>query len=86
MKPGSKRDTKGVEEARRSLPAILEAAARGKTTIITRHGNAIAAVVPVSVAKAAAPASLLSLAGSGKGLWGRDSTKDLDRLRGEWSR
>jgi antitoxin (DNA-binding transcriptional repressor) of toxin-antitoxin stability system len=86
MRSDTKRNIKGVEEARKTLPAILEAAARGQTTIITRHGNAIAAVVPVEAARPANARSLLSLAGTGKGMWGRDSTKGVARLREEWNR
>ncbi|HZZ91229.1 MAG TPA: type II toxin-antitoxin system Phd/YefM family antitoxin [Usitatibacter sp.] len=86
MKSRSNRSVKGVEEARKTLPAILEAAAQGRTTIITRHGNAVAAVVPVRAARTPRKASLLSLAGSGKGLWGADGVKGVARLREEWSR
>jgi antitoxin (DNA-binding transcriptional repressor) of toxin-antitoxin stability system len=86
MSSHSKRSVKGVEEARKTLPAILEAAAQGRATIITRHGNAIAAVVPVKAARSARTASLLSLAGTGKGMWGRDSARGVARLREEWNR
>jgi antitoxin (DNA-binding transcriptional repressor) of toxin-antitoxin stability system len=86
MKSSRKIDTKGVEEARKALPAILDAAAQGRTTIITRRGSAVAAVVPAKAATAMRPASLLSLAGSGKGLWGRDPSTTISRLRDEWSR
>jgi prevent-host-death family protein len=77
---------KGVEEARREFPAILDAAAQGGTTIITRRGVAVAAVVPARVAARARPLSLLSLAGSGKGLWGPRPSKTIARLRDEWTR
>ncbi len=86
MKPDSKPSVRGVEEARKTLPAILDAAAQGRTTIITRHGSAIAAVVPVKAARPAGTASLLSLAGTGKGMWGSDSARNIARLRDEWSR
>lgn len=78
---------KGVENARSQLPALLAEAEKGRTTIITRHGRSIAAIVPVGRA-AGAPRqkSLVGLAGSGKGLWGKDSSKTLRRLRDEWSR
>lgn len=76
---------KGVEEARRAFPSILDAAAGGATTIITRRGVAVAAVVPASAAARARPISLLSLAGSGKGLWG-EPTKAVARMRDEWTR
>ena len=82
MKGSRKIDTKGVEEARNSLPAILDAAAQGHITIITRRGSAVAAVVPAS--GAAKPTGLLTLAGTGKGLWGRNSTAAVARLREEW--
>lgn len=75
---------KGVEQARSQLPALLAEAEKGRTTVITRHGRSIAAIVPV--AQAQPQKSLTRLAGSGKGLWGRDSTKTLRRLRDEWSR
>ena len=78
--------TKGVEEARREFPAILDAAARGGTTIITRRGVAVAAVVPAGAAARALPLSLLSLAGTGKGLWGAEPAKAVARMRDEWTR
>jgi prevent-host-death family protein len=78
---------KGVEEARNQLPALLAEAERGRSTIITRHGRAVAAIVPADQLKRAArQISPLSLAGSGKGLWGRDSRKTLRKLRDEWDR
>jgi prevent-host-death family protein len=86
MKPSSKPDIKGAEEARQQLPAILAAAAAGQTTVITRHGREIAAVVPVLAIRSARPVSLLALAGSGRHLWGADSRKAIADLRDEWSR
>jgi prevent-host-death family protein len=78
---------KGVEDARNQLPALLAEAQRGRSTIITRHGRAVAAIVPIDQLKSAArQISPLSLAGSGKGLWGRDSRKTLRKLRDEWDR
>jgi antitoxin (DNA-binding transcriptional repressor) of toxin-antitoxin stability system len=79
-------NTKGVEEARRAFPALLDAAARGVTTIITRRGIAVAAIVPAGTATQVRPISLMSLAGSGKGLWGPDSAKTIARMRDEWTR
>ncbi len=38
---------KGAEEARNQLPDLLEAAERGKSTIITRHGRPVAVLVPI---------------------------------------
>jgi prevent-host-death family protein len=78
---------KGVEDARRQLPALLAEAEKGRTTIVTRRGRSIAAIVPIDHASAGQrQKSLLSLAGTGKGLWGRDSSKTVRRLRDEWSR
>jgi prevent-host-death family protein len=78
---------KGVEDARRELPALLAEAEKGRTTIVTRHGRSIAAIVPIDRASARQEQkSLLPLAGSGTGLWGGASSKTLQRLREEWSR
>lgn len=78
-------DVKGAEEARQQLPAILAAAAAGHTTLITRHGREIAAIVPIEQARRLGPASLLTLAGSAPGLWGADSRRTVDALRDEWT-
>ncbi len=86
MKQTTKQTSKGAEEARQQLPSILAAAGEGRTTIITRHGRAVAAVVPASAAKSRRPSSLLALAGTGKGMWGRDSVKAIAKLRDEWNR
>lgn len=76
---------KGAEEARNQLPALLAEAEKGRTTIITRHGRSIAALVPLRTLARSSQRSLLPLAGSGKGLWGKDSRRTLRRLRNEWS-
>lgn len=83
----SRPNRKGVEDARSQLPALLAEAEKGRTTIITRRGRSIAAIVPLERA-AAGPRqkSLAGLAGSGKGLWGKDSAGTLRGLRDEWSR
>lgn len=86
MKVSDKPSSSGAEQARQQLPSILAAAAAGRTTLITRHGKPIAAVVPAAEAKRAKPASLLALAGSGRGLWGKDTGKAIARLRDEWNR
>ena len=78
---------KGAEEARNQLPDLLEAAERGQSTIITKHGRPVAALVPMEAFTATArQQSLLPLKGSGRGLWGKDSTATLRKLRAEWSR
>lgn len=76
--------TLGAEEARQQLPAVLSAAAAGRTTIITRHGKAIAAVVPIAQASGSG-ISLAALAGTGRGFWGKDSRRHVRMLRDEWT-
>jgi prevent-host-death family protein len=79
--------TKGAEEARKQLPALVAAAAEGRTTIITRHGRAVAAVVPAeSISRATKQSPITPIAGTGKGLWEKDSTLSIAKLRDEWSR
>jgi antitoxin (DNA-binding transcriptional repressor) of toxin-antitoxin stability system len=82
----SKPGRKGVEAARSELPALLAQAERGRTTIITRHGRSVAALVPLERVGEKQQKPLVGLAGSGKGLWGKDSAKTLRRLREEWER
>jgi prevent-host-death family protein len=77
---------RGAEEARNQLPALLAEAEKGRTTIITRHGRSIAALVPVKDAAGSRQKPLVALAGSGKGMWGRNSASTVRRLRDEWSR
>lgn len=86
MKTTSKPVSKGAEEARQQLPAILAAAAAGRSTIITRHGRAVAAVVPAADLAQRKPASLQALAGTGRGMWGKTSTHTIATLRDEWNR
>ena len=82
MKNGRKTHTKGVKELRKTLLDVVDAAAQGQVTIITRHGRAVAAVVPAG--RALKPTSLLTVAGTGKGLWGRNPTSAIARFRDEW--
>jgi prevent-host-death family protein len=78
---------KGAEEARNQLPDLLEAAEKGRSTIITRHGRPVAALVPIEAYGAAIRQQpLMPVAGSGRGLWGKNSTRTLRQLRDEWSR
>lgn len=86
MNSGTRSVSKRAEEARQQLPAILSAAEAGRTTIITRHGRRVAAVVPVSAVKQSAPASFLALAGTGRGMWGHGSARSIAKLRDEWNR
>lgn len=78
---------KGAEEARNQLPDLLAAAEKGRSTIITRHGRAIAALVPIAAYGAAARQQpLMPMQGTGRGLWGKNSARTIRRLRDEWSR
>jgi prevent-host-death family protein len=86
-------ETKGAEEARNTLPSVLEAAERGRTTIVTRHGRRVAAIVPIEAYEEYLKSlqrprqrSILPLSGSGVGLWGEDSTRTIRELRDEWNR
>lgn len=79
--------TTGAEDARKQLPALLNAAIEGRTTIITKHGHAVAAVVPAdSITPAKKQSPITSIAGTGRGLWGKASTSAIAKLRDEWSR
>lgn len=82
----ARQQRKGAEEARNQLPGLLAAAERGRTTIITRHGRGVAALVPLDEVAGARQAALTPLAGSGRGLWGKDSTGTVRRLRDECNR
>jgi len=78
---------KGAEEARNQLPELLEAAERGRSTVITRHGRPVAALVPIEDYGAAVRQQpLVSVEGSGRGLWGKSSVRAVRKLRDEWSR
>jgi prevent-host-death family protein len=80
-------DQLGSEEARNDLPRLLQEAERGHSTVITRRGRAIAAVVPMEAfSSQSRQQALLEMLGSGRGLWGRDSRAALRKLRAEWNR
>ena len=78
------RRTYGSEEARAHLPELLERANRGGTTLITRHGKPYAALVPVEKVQLGRRVLLLSLKGTGAGLWGENSAETIAALRDEW--
>ena len=74
----------GVGQARSQLPALLVEATKGHSTVITRHGKSVAAIVPIDqLATANAQRTLLEVAGSGKGLW-RRSRRAIRQMRDEW--
>ena len=78
---------KGAEEARNQLPDLLEAAEKGRSTVITRHGRPVAAIVPLDeYERTGRQEPLTSLKGSGRGLWGVDSARTIREMRNEWKR
>ena len=83
----SKVARKGAEEARNQLPDLLEAAEKGHSTLITRHGRPVAALVPLDAyAASGRQQPLVPLEGSGRGLWGKNCARTIGELRDEWSR
>lgn len=76
----------GAEAARKNLPDLLDRAAKGETTVVTRRGRPVAIVAPVgsSAVRSTRGPALLSLRGSGKGLWGKDPAVHIARGRKEW--
>ena len=76
---------KGAEEARNQLPHLLDAAERAESTIISKHGRPVAAPVPIE-AYSGCQEPLTPTAGSGRGLWGKNSARAARRLRDEWRR
>lgn len=75
----------GAEQARKRFPALVEQAARGEPTIITKHGKPYAALVPASlVSQNKARVDICALRGSGKGLWGRSVKRTIRSMREEW--
>ncbi len=78
---------KGAEEARDQLPHLLDEAEKGRSTVITKHGRPVAALLPIEAYDAAVRQEPLTpLTGSGRGLWGKSSARTIRKLRGEWSR
>jgi prevent-host-death family protein len=74
-----------IAKARARLPELAEAASRGDSTVILKHGKPIAAIVPPEQARSR-PLSLLDIAGIGRGWYGKDSRRYLRELREEWQR
>ena len=78
----------GLEQARIQLPHIVAEAHAGFSSVITKHGKPYAAIVPLhglaALAPAEAGADLLSLRGTGRGLWGADPGQTVANLRNEW--
>jgi antitoxin (DNA-binding transcriptional repressor) of toxin-antitoxin stability system len=75
---------KGAEEAPNEPLDLLTAAEKGRATIIARHGHPVAALVPIGAYGAAVrQPPLLPLKGSGRGLWGGNSTETIRKMREE---
>lgn len=76
----------GIEITRRRLPELVAAAHQGAVTVITRHGQPYAALVPVRMAAGARrlPTSLMALKGTSAGLWGKAPGRTIAALRDEW--
>jgi prevent-host-death family protein len=78
----------GLERARATLPDLVNEAGAGRSRIITRHGKPAAALVPLSLLpaqRAHKQPSLLTLRGTGRGLWGKDAAATVAALRDEWA-
>lgn len=79
------RNSHGVEDTRRRLPALVEDAHRGQATLITKHGKPYAALVPLAaLTRSRQGLDIRTLRGSGKGLWGRSAAATVRKLRAEW--
>ena len=79
----------GLEQARIQLPSIAANAHAGIRSIITKHGKPYAAIVPVQdiqkpSTESDLAAGILSLQGTGRGLWGADVGQTVTDLRDEW--
>ncbi len=84
MKP-----TYGLEQARAQLPHIAAEARAGHTSLITRHGEPVAAVVPMSFLQSqqserVRKGGILTLRGTGRELWQTGAGKAVAELRDEW--
>lgn len=78
---------KAAGEARNEFLELLQAAECGQSTIITRQGRPVAALVPIETFESLArQKSILPLEGSGRSLWGKNSSRGLRTLRKEWDR
>jgi prevent-host-death family protein len=73
---------KAAEEARNQLPHLLDAAEKSDSTIISKHGRPVAVLAPIA-ASSGRQEPLTSAAGSGRGLWGRNSAIGIRKLRDE---
>jgi prevent-host-death family protein len=84
MKRNSRRPV-GAGEARKRLPALLDRAAQGEMTVISKRGRPYAALIALDqVPREHSRDLIVSLKGSGRGLFGRNPRRFVGRLRAEW--
>ena len=79
----------GLEQARIKLPALVAQANAGVASVITRHGKPYAAIVSIDAMEKSSTtgtvaATVVSLRGTGKGLWGSSPAHTVAELRDEW--
>lgn len=68
------------------MPELVAAASEGNTTLITRHGRPLAALVPVDEAdRRRLPTAMRDLKGCAVGVWGEDPAPLVEKLRDEWN-
>lgn len=73
-----------AEEARRTLPELVQRASGGEIAIITHRGRPTAAIVPLKLLPPERePEDICELRGSARGLYG-DVGAYVEQLRGEW--
>ena len=74
----------GAEEARKSLPELIDRAQRdGTVTIVTKRGVPCAAIVPLSHLERGRAPKLTALRGSAAGCYG-DVAEYIDESRRSW--
>jgi prevent-host-death family protein len=68
----------------KNLSALLDQAIRDQPSIVTRHGRACVALVPVHHLRLGQGPSFLSLRGPWKGLGMQSANRAVVALRGKW--
>jgi prevent-host-death family protein len=74
----------GAEAARKRFPELLERARAGEQSVITNHRVPIAAIVPLDQRVPEDGEDILTLKGSGAGLWQEGPASWVAALRDEW--
>ena len=83
------KSTYGLEQARAQLPHIAAEARAGHTSVITRHGEPMAAVVPISFlrkqqASRMRKGGIPALRGTGRQMWPEGAGQTVANMRDEW--